>query len=120
MADIPAHLITGATLNSLQNEVLENRNQLNQNFGLLPVSFIKSVQRGLTTLGHNVGSLKLTISEVNPSKTIVNLISYRNDVYPDFQGEVYLLDSRSLQFLNTRSGFNINSMRYSWEVIEFV
>ena len=120
MADIPASAITGATLNSIQNAVIENRTHTEQALNVLPVSPVKSIQRGKTTLGMNVHSLEVTIQEVNPNKAVVNLISYRNDHYPDYQGEMSLQNSTTLLFSNPGTGYKINSMRYSWEVIEYV
>lgn len=120
MADIPASAITGATLNSIQNTVKANQVDTMQAIGLLPISFIKSIQRGRTTLGTAVNRLDIPIQEVDPNKTQVNLISYRNDEFDAFQGEAWLTDATTLTFSNQASGSKVNSMRYSWEVIEFV
>lgn len=120
MADIPANLITGATLNSVQNEVIENRTQINQNINLLPTSFIKSVQRGVTILGMNVSSLAITLLAVDPAKTIVNLLGYRNQDYPTYRADLYLSNATTLTVSAQATGYQVNSMRVSWEVIEFV
>jgi len=120
LADIPASAITGATLNSIQNAVIANRTHTEQALNTLPVSPIKSIQRGRLTVGTAIRVLNITIQEVNPDKTMVNLISYRNDDFPTYQGEVWLTDATTLTFSNRATGGKTNSMRYSWEVIEYV
>ena len=81
---------------------------------------VKSVQRGLTSVNQAVD---VTINEVNPAKTQVNLLTAYSYAVPSQASEalcrLQLVSSTVLRMSGYRNANNYNAVSLSWEVIEF-
>ena len=81
---------------------------------------VKSVQRGLTSVNQAVD---VTINEVNPAKTQVNLLTAYSYAVPSQTSEalcrLQLVSSTVLRMSGYRKANNSNDASLSWEVIEF-
>ena len=81
---------------------------------------VKSVQRGLTSVNQAVD---VTINEVNPAKTQVNLLTAYSYAVPSQTSEalcrLQLVSSTVLRMSGYRNANNNNAVSLSWEVIEF-
>lgn len=85
---------------------------------------IKSIQRGTTAVPTKENSTDVTISQVNVSKSFINLISivYKGASSNDYQGTInaLLISSDTLRIEHTGSGgTSITGASVSWEVVEF-
>ena len=81
---------------------------------------VKSVQRGLTRVNQEVD---VTINEVNPAKTQVNLLTAYSYAVPSQTSEalcrLQLVSSTVLRMSGYRNSNSYNDASLSWEVIEF-
>lgn len=81
---------------------------------------VKSVQRGLTSVNQAVD---VTINEVNPAKTQVNLLTAYSYAVPSQTSEalcrLQLVSSTVLRMSGYRNSNSNNAASLSWEVIEF-
>ena len=81
---------------------------------------VKRVQRGLTSVNQAVD---VTINEVNPAKTQVNLLTAYSYAVPSQTSEalcrLQLVSSTVLRMSGYRNSNGYNAVSLSWEVIEF-
>ena len=81
---------------------------------------VKSIQRGLTSVNQVVD---VTINEVNPAKTQVNLLTAYSYAVPSQTSEalcrLQLVSSTVLRMSGYRNSNSNNAASLSWEVIEF-
>ena len=81
---------------------------------------VKSIQRGLTSVNQAVD---VTINEVNPAKTQVNLLTAYSYAVPSQTSEalcrLQLVSSTVLRMSGYRNANGYNAVSLSWEVIEF-
>ena len=81
---------------------------------------VKSIQRGLTSVNQAVD---VTINEVNPAKTQVNLLTAYSYAVPSQTSEalcrLQLVSSTVLRMSGYRNSNGYNAVSLSWEVIEF-
>ena len=81
---------------------------------------VKRIQRGLTSVNQAVD---VTINEVNPAKTQVNLLTAYSYAVPSQTSEalcrLQLVSSTVLRMSGYRNSNSNNAASLSWEVIEF-
>lgn len=81
---------------------------------------IKSVQRGATKQGNGSTYTDITISEVNPDKTILNYLGFESGTTAtaNYTGSIKLLNSTTVRL--TAPQHTGASALHSWEVVEYV
>ena len=79
---------------------------------------IKSIQRGVHG-GDARNNITISISSVNPSKSIVILNSSVTDANDQYNYTPVLVSLSSTSFVISKSGYSSSSAQFSWQVIEF-
>lgn len=101
---------------TLINAEIQDVKDLINNLSLSP---IKSVQRGVTNLGTGVSFLGVAINAVDPAKTVVHMLGYRNATYKDFRAWIALDNSTQIGIRCDSTNVQVSTMTVSWEVIEY-
>jgi|GEM_PF-5595959 hypothetical protein len=83
--------------------------------GNIPI--VKSVQSGMVTA--SVGTSTITISAINPAKSIVMLNNTLNSTTQSYLYVPYSLTSTTLTLKNAQNTTSSSEFKCSWQVVEF-